>query len=86
MYFFNYNAEFNDYVNDYCQEVMTIVREDYKGFDVNVYLEEYVTFEDVVPQGGGTSDVVIVGKNSILSRQKVETNYNGDVVGYQLSI
>ena len=60
-----YNAEFNDYVNDYCQEVMTIVREDYKGFDVNVYLEEYVTFEDVVPQGGGTSDVVIVGKNFI---------------------
>jgi len=60
-----YNEEFNDYVNDYCQEVMTIIKEDYKGIDVIVGLEEYVTFEDIVPKGGGTSDVVIVGKNFI---------------------
>lgn len=60
-----YNAEFNDYVNDYCQEVMTIVKEDYKGLNVEVHLEEYVTFDDVVPNGAGTSDVVIVGKNFI---------------------
>lgn len=60
-----YNEEFNDYVNDYCQEVMTIVKEDYKGLNVKVALEERVTFEDIVPQGGGTSDVVIIGKDFI---------------------
>lgn len=60
-----YNYEFNDYVNDYCQEVMTIVKEDYKNHEVSVHLEQYVTFEDIVPNGGGTSDVVIVGKNFI---------------------
>ena len=57
-----YNEEFNDYVNDYCQEVMTIIKDDYKGLNVKVNLEEYVTFEDIVPKGGGTSDVVIIGK------------------------
>lgn len=60
-----YNAEFNEYVNRYIDEVMTIVTEDYKGHDVKVYLEEFVTFHDIVPEGGGTSDVVIVGKNFI---------------------
>lgn len=60
-----YNQEFNEYVNSYCQEVMMIVKEDYKGLDVKVYLEEYVTFEDIVPNGGGTSDVVIVGRDFI---------------------
>ena len=60
-----YDSTFNEYVNAYCQEVMTIVTEDYKGLDVKVYLEEYVTFEDIVPEGGGTSDVVIIGKNFI---------------------
>lgn len=60
-----YNQEFNDYVNDYCQEVMTIVKEDYKGLNVKVYLEEFVKFDDIVPEGGGTSDVVIVGNNFI---------------------
>ena len=60
-----YNQEFNEYVNDYCVEVMTIIKEDYKGINVNVHLEEYVTFEDIVPNGGGTSDVVIVGNNFI---------------------
>lgn len=60
-----YNYEFNDYVNDYCQEVMTIIKEDYKDYEVSVHLEQYVTFEDIVPNGGGTSDVVIVGKNFI---------------------
>lgn len=60
-----YNQEFNEYVNNYCQEVMTIVKEDYKGLDVSVHLEEYVKFDDIVPNGSGTSDVVIVGKNFI---------------------
>lgn len=60
-----YNQEFNEYVNDYCIEIMTIVNEDYKGQDVKVHLEEYVTFDDIVPNGHGTSDVVIVGKNFI---------------------
>lgn len=60
-----YTAEFNEYVNNYCQEIMTIINEDYKDLSVKAYLEEYVTFEDIVPEGGGTSDVVLVGKNFI---------------------
>ena len=44
---------------------MTIVKEDYKDLNVQVYLEQYVTFDDIVPDGGGTSDVVIVGKDFI---------------------
>lgn len=60
-----YNAEMNEYVNDYVNEVMTIVKEDNKGIDCKVFLEEYVKFEDIVPNGGGTSDVVIVGDNFI---------------------
>ena len=33
-----YDEVFNDYVNSYCQEVMTIVKEDYKDLNVQVYL------------------------------------------------
>lgn len=60
-----YSAEMNEYVNDYINEVMTIIREDNKGIDCKVYLEEYVRFEDIVPNGGGTSDVVIIGNNFV---------------------
>ena len=60
-----YSQEFNEYVNKYCIEVMTIVREDYKDENVKVCLEEHVEFDDIVPEGSGTSDVVIVGKNFI---------------------
>lgn len=60
-----YDETFNEFVNDYCIEVMTIIKEDYKDLVQSVGLEEYVTFEDIVPNGGGTSDVVIVGKNFI---------------------
>lgn len=60
-----YSTEFNEFVNDYVDEVMTIVKVDYEKEKVKVYLEEYVTFEDIVPNGGGTSDVVIVGKNFV---------------------
>ena len=31
-----YNTEFNEYVNDYCSEVMTIITEDYKGIQLDV--------------------------------------------------
>ena len=60
-----YNQEFNEYVNKYCNEVMTIIKYDYEKLDIKVGLEEYVTFEDIVPNGGGTSDVVLIGKNFI---------------------
>lgn len=60
-----YDEVFNEFVNNYCQEVMTIVKEDYKGLNVKVYLEEYVKFEDIVLDGAGTSDVVIVGPDFI---------------------
>lgn len=60
-----YNAEFNEYVNDYCNEVMTIIKEDYKDVNIDIYLEDKVEFTDVVPDGSGTSDVLIVGPNFI---------------------
>lgn len=60
-----YNSEFNDFVNDYCNEVMTIIKEDYKGQEVEVHLEVKVEFSDIVPSGSGTSDVVIIGKNFV---------------------
>ena len=60
-----YDQTFNEYVNAYCQEVMTIIKEDYKNIPVKVYLEDRVSFEDIVPNGSGTSDVVIVGPNFI---------------------
>lgn len=60
-----YNQEFNEYVNAYCQEVMTIIKEDYKDIKVEIYLEDRVEFTDIVPEGSGTSDVLIVGPNFI---------------------
>lgn len=60
-----YNAEFNDFVNDYCVEVMTIIKEDYKDQEVEVELEAKVEFTDIVPDGSGTSDVVIIGKSFV---------------------
>lgn len=60
-----YNPEFNEFVNAYCQEVMDIIKIDYANEPVDVFLEENVKFEDIVPEGSGTSDVVIVGRNFI---------------------
>lgn len=60
-----YNAEFNSYVMDYCKEVMAIITEDYKGQELIVALEVKVDFSDIVPDGRGTSDVCIVGKDFI---------------------
>lgn len=60
-----YNAEFNDYVNEYCNEVMTIIKEDYKNEQVTVELESKVEFSDIVENGSGTSDVLIIGKNFV---------------------
>ena len=56
---------FNEYVDKYVDEVMTIVKFDYEKENIKVYLEERVTFEDIVPGGSGTSDVVIVGPTFI---------------------
>lgn len=60
-----YNAEMNEFVNDYVNEVMTIIKVDNEKIDCKVFLEEYAKFDDIVPNGGGTSDVVIVGDNFI---------------------
>jgi hypothetical protein len=60
-----YNPEFNEFVRAYCKEVMDIIHLDYEGVEVDVFLEENVKFDDVVPNGSGTSDVVIVGKGFI---------------------
>lgn len=60
-----YNNEFNEFVNSYCNEVLTIVKEDYKGQELIVELEQKVEFSDVVPDGSGTSDVIIIGKTFV---------------------
>lgn len=60
-----YNEEFEEYVDAYVDEVMTIINTDYEGQDVQVHLEVRVHFEDVVPGGSGTSDVVIIGKDFV---------------------
>lgn len=60
-----YNAEFNDFVNDYCKEVMTIIKEDYANEKVEVFLEEKLEFTDIVQEGSGTADVAIIGKNFV---------------------
>jgi len=60
-----YNPEMNEFVNNYCQEVMDIIKVDYENKPVEVYLEEHVKFEDIVPQGSGMSDVIIVGEDFI---------------------
>ena len=31
-----YNSEFNEFVNDYCEEVMAIIKDDYVGLEVEV--------------------------------------------------
>lgn len=60
-----YNAEFNDYVNDFCVEVMNIITIDYACQDIEVFLETKVEFDDIVPNGSGTSDVAIIGKDFV---------------------
>jgi hypothetical protein len=60
-----YNSEFNEYVRSYCQEVMDIINVDYADEKVDVFLEENVKFDDIVPQGSGTTDVAIIGNGFI---------------------
>lgn len=61
-----YTPEFNEYVNDYCNEVMNIITMDYLEDEiVDVHLEEKVEFTDLVPKGSGTCDVIIVGHRFI---------------------
>lgn len=60
-----YNTEFKEYVEEYVAEIKCILTEDYKNKATKVFLEERVSFEDIVPEGSGTSDVVIVGQDFI---------------------
>jgi len=60
-----YNSEMNDFVNDFVKEVMDIVTQDYQGQEVIVRLECKVDYSDIAPEGRGTSDVVIVGKDFV---------------------
>ncbi len=66
-----HNDEFEDFVDKYCDSVMTIIECDYGGMEevrkgnVEVLLEQVVSFEHVVPDGKGTSDVVIYSKKRV---------------------
>lgn len=57
-----YNAEFQEYVNSH----VAFVVEQTKGLnDFHIYFELRVNFSNVVPQGFGTSDVVIITEDMI---------------------
>lgn len=60
-----YSEEFSEYVDKFVDEVLTIINSDYSGIKIEVYLEVRVKFGDVVPDGSGTSDVLIVGPDFI---------------------
>lgn len=60
-----YNEEFNEYVNSYCQRVYDLYQADNKIEPCKIYFEDRVEFKDIVPDGAGTSDVVIVGKSFV---------------------
>lgn len=62
-----YNSEFNEFVNDYCIEVMDIITKDYEGVQVKVFLESRVPIGHITGEkdAKGTSDVVIVGPDFV---------------------
>ena len=60
-----YNEEFNEYVDKYVTEVLNILNINYKDIETKIFFEERVEFTDIVPDGAGTSDCVIVGPDFI---------------------
>lgn len=62
-----YNEEFNEYVLDFVNDVKQITAEISKqGKSYHIYFELRVNYSNFVPQGYGTSDVVIVTEDTII--------------------
>lgn len=58
-----YNKEFEEYVDDFVNFVDSVAT-DY-GKDYHIYFEFRVNFSNIVPQGFGTADVLIVTEDTI---------------------
>ena len=59
-----YTAEFEEFVDDYVSFVWSQV-ENLNTTNFHIYFEVKVNFSNVVPQGFGTSDVIIVTENMV---------------------
>jgi len=60
-----YNADFEEFVDSYVKEIKNIIEYDYNGkYDV-ITLEDVISLEDIIPDGFGTSDVVIVAGDTV---------------------
>ena len=61
-----YNREFEEYVDEHVEYVISVTDElDQAGKDYDVFFEVRVNFANVVPQGFGTADVLIVTEDDI---------------------
>lgn len=61
-----YNKEFEEYVDDHVEYVVSITDElDAAGTKYHIFFEVRVNFANVVPQGFGTADVLIVTEDTI---------------------
>ena len=56
-----YNSNFVEYVDGYCSDVKKITDElEQQGITYHIFFETTVNFSNVVPQGFGTADVLII--------------------------
>jgi hypothetical protein len=61
-----YNKEFEEYVDDHVEYVISVTEElEEQGIPYHIYFEVRVNFSNVVPQGFGTADVLIVTEDTI---------------------
>lgn len=61
-----YNKEFEEYVDDHVEYVVSVTDElDATGTKYHIFFEVRVNFANVVPQGFGTADVLIVTEDTI---------------------
>lgn len=61
-----YNKEFEEYVDDHVEYVVSVTDElDAAGTKYHIFFEVRVNFANVVPQGFGTADVLIVTEDTI---------------------
>lgn len=61
-----YNKEFEEYVDDHVEYVISLTDElDAAGKSYHIFFEMRVNFANVVPQGFGTADVLIVTEDTV---------------------
>ena len=61
-----YNKEFEEYVDEHVEYIIALTDElDEKGIKYHIYFEVKVNFTNIVPQGFGTADVLLVTEDTI---------------------